>query len=95
MCTNCELGVVENVYHMVMQCPFTEDIRKAMFEAMDSFVVDFSNRIKDNPSNTQAWLLGRTMEEVETHTMCTGLEISGRHICTMYRRVINSRKGIG
>ena len=95
MCTNCEMGVVENVYHMVLQCPFTEDIRRAMFDDMASYVTEFSNRVKDNPSNTLAWLLGRTMEEIEAHTMCTGLEISGSHIYSMYRRVINSRKGIG
>ena len=95
MCTNCDLGVVENVYHMIMQCPFTEDIRKSMFGVMDTNVAEFSSRIKDNPSNTVAWLLGKTMEDIETHTMCTGLEIPGRHICIMYRRVINSRKGIG
>ena len=31
MCLNCNLGIVENLYHMIMQCPIMEDIRYNMY----------------------------------------------------------------
>ena len=48
-----------------------------------------------NPPSAFAWLVGKTMEDMDIDIICRGLEIAGLHIGIMYRRVINSRKGIG
>ena len=95
MCTNCDLGVVENMYHMIMQCPYTEDVRVSMYKEIEKGAVDFSTRMISNPPSAFAWLVGKTMEDMDIDTICRGLEIAGLHIGIMYRRVINSRKGIG
>ena len=95
MCVNCDLGITENLQHLVMQCPFQTDISISMYKVMYEQAYDFAVKVHKNPQRTLQWLLGNFMDEVETNVMYTGLEIAGRHICMMYRNVINSRTGIG
>ena len=84
MCTNCDLGVEENVHHMVMQCPYMEDIRYNMYEVIDEYACKFNDRIKGAPTEVFGMLLGKLCSDLDMQDACKGLEIAGRHICTMY-----------
>ena len=95
MCTNCDLGTEEYVQHMIMQCPFMEDIRRHMYESMGEHAFKFGDKLKEAPTDVFGILLGRISNDLDFQDACKGLEIAGRHICTMYKRIINARKGIG
>ena len=95
MCANCDLGITENLLHLVMQCPFQDDVRASMYKVMYEQAYDFAVKVNENPQCTFQWLLGNFRDEVETNVMYAGLEIAGRHISKMYWKVINGRTGIG
>ena len=95
ICQSCDLGVVENIYHLIMQCPYMDDIRQSMYRQLQNDVVVYFDKLKENPQDNLAMLLGKVVANVDLETVISGLQIVGRHICLMYKRVINSREGIG
>ena len=94
ICKNCDLGVVESVYHLVMQCHNMEDISLSMYNQLQCEASMLNDRLRESPQDSFPYLLGMTMLNVELDKVIAGLQISGRYICLMYKRVINARKGI-
>ena len=95
MCQRCSLGVVENLYHLIMQCPDMVDIRYAMYEQLDLWVPNLSRKIKESPQDAFSWLIGKSMVDLSALDTVRSLEITGRHICMMYLRAIEVKEGIG
>ena len=69
-CQYCDLGVVENVVHLVMQCPAFEDKRRVMLENVGK--IDDMIRLKCTEEPGQVvllWLLGKIIEGVKEDNM--------------------------
>ena len=95
MCQNCDLGIAENLYHLIMQCPAMYDLRNSLYSELDMYAHDFSVVVNNNPQRAFSLLVGKLSEDVDISTNCLGLEIVGKHVCAMYKRVLSTRKGIG
>ena len=95
MCQNCEFGVVESLYHMTMQCPFMTEIRHSMYSELEKYVQAFSDEINANPQSAFSMIIGRLSDKLDINSSFRGLEITGKHICLMYRLAISTREGIG
>ena len=47
-CTRCDLGIIEDTKHIVMQCPYNVDARKCMYNDIDNIGSDeINNLMKD------------------------------------------------
>ena len=52
MCQNCVLGIEEDLFHIVMQCPLGEASRASMFDSIEKIVYDFRRRALNAPNDT-------------------------------------------
>ena len=95
ICTCCELGIIETVNHVVMQCPNTDSIRRQMFKDIHDSDPAISNELRQRPDQTFNWLMGKQPENIETSVMVQMWVIAGTYICEMYRRRISTREGVG
>ena len=85
--------VLENIYHLVMQCPMHENDR--MYDALYDFDPSLRDRFSDSPEKVLYWLLGREIDGENDAYMIEFWRISGNAICNMYRKVCGSRTGVG
>ena len=57
----CELYdnfTIENIEHIVMQCPNVEGIRRNVYSDFENLNPIFLQKIKERPSGTLFWMLG-------------------------------------
>ena len=91
MCINCELGIEENIFHLVMQCPASYTYRVKMFREINDLPNDIgSNAIRD-PTQTLLILLGKCATDYTIEQMIPIWTISAEHISAMYIEVIRNR----
>ena len=90
-CEMCYLGIEENVWHLVMQCPFYEDSRVAMYQEIDSLELVELETVLNNPRELYLTLMGKHPEDIPLEIMMQVWDISSRHISNMYKRAISSR----
>ena len=95
MCSECDMYVLENIYHLVMQCPMHENDRVTMYDALYDFDPSLRDRFSDSPEKVLYWLLGREIDGENDAYMIEFWRISGNAICNMYRKVCGSRTGVG
>ena len=95
MCQECDLGVIESVQHLVMQCPANEGYRIEMFNEIIAIDANFDERCNQSPGETYLWLLGKQIERLENDKMCDIWIIAGHYIAKMYKCRLSSREGIG
>ena len=62
---NCDLGIVENVYHVVVQCPLIQDLRYSMYNQLRGYVPAFSDKLSEMPQNIFPCLLGKVIYDLE------------------------------
>ena len=85
-CTQCETAAYENTWHMIMQCPAQEGIRREMYNDISSIgqnlerVCDFSV------------MMGKYIDGWDFESMVPIWKITSTHIVRMYYKVINGRK---
>ena len=51
MCSNCDLGILEDVKHIVMQCPFYSDERNRMHDLLSTLESDCAVRVVADNQN--------------------------------------------
>ena len=61
MCIVCDLGIEENVNHIIMQCPANEMIRNEMFDAILVLPNDVGRELLADSNQTLLLLLGKQM----------------------------------
>ena len=59
MCINCDLGLDENIFHLVMQCPANYTHRVNMFKEIDSLPNDTGSNAIQDPTQLLLILLGK------------------------------------
>ena len=95
VCDQCELFAIENVKHMLMQCPSMEDDRVQLSRKLYSIDPSIEERMKNEPQNVFTWMLGGYIEGMDIELMTRFWITSGYAINKMYRKVTKGRDGIG
>ena len=63
LCHECTLGILESVYHLVMQCLGGENSRIEMFNEIRLIDTSFDEKSRQTPREAFYWLMGKqTME---------------------------------
>ena len=92
MCINCDLGIEENIFHLVMQCQVSYKYRVNMFKEINNLPNGIgSNAIRD-PTQILLILLGKCATDYTIEQMIPIRTISAEYISAMYREVIRNRR---
>ena len=91
MCINCDLGIEEYIFHLVMQCPASYKYRVKMYKEINDLPNGIgSNAIRD-PSHTLLILLGKCATDYTIEQMIPIWTIRAEYLSAMYREVIRNR----
>ena len=91
ICVKCDLGIIENIHHLVMQCSFYVDNRTEMYAELRARANDATHRIMDEPQHIFYYLMGQNPEGVSFEDMLDFWLVSGKHINGMYMRALVGR----
>ena len=94
-CTNCDLYCIEDVCHIVTQCPFYQDDREMMYDEIFRRCPSVKDVLREDHSNILYYLLGKKIKVVGDEEMLCFWCISGNAISRMYRKAVASRTGVG
>ena len=89
VCSLCNLYSIEDICHVIMQCPGTQHLRNAMSEDPD--VNDALTMYKQE---TLYMCLGKCPKDLDWYTMEKLWCNSGKHISDMYKYVLSQRQGV-
>ena len=94
-CPLCELSALDDVKHLVLQCPSSERKRGDMFSDLEKCAVSLEARIYEAPEKIFPILLGKcktgySFEQMEEFWILAGIYIHG-----MYRENLVLKSGIG
>ena len=92
ICTKCDLGIIEDIHHLVMQCSFYDDNRTEMYTEHRARANDATNRIMNEPQHIFYYLMGQHPEGVSFDDMLDFWLVSGKHINKMYMRALVGRE---
>ena len=92
MCIECDLGLEEDVKHIVMQCPMYEDSRKILFQTINELPNDIGSLVLDEPGEVLYILLGKSDQRLDIEQMIQVWLISASFISRMYRTAIKKRR---
>ena len=84
-CHRCDLSVLENPWHIVMQCPFCDTYRDDMYSEVARLNDEVVNDVMNDPANVYSILMGKHPPNVSMADMMKIWSISGKHICRMYK----------
>ena len=76
MCQNYDLFAVEDIDHLVMQCPFYQVRIGSMYEEIYSRCPNIRNVFENNPAGVFAWLIVKSVTEVDFVEACAMWETS-------------------
>ena len=82
MCYLCDLGCIENANHVIMQCPFQQDLRNDMFNCISAIYHDIGN------VNVFSTLLGKPIEGLHIQQMYEIWIIACTYVSKMYWAVL-------
>ena len=80
MCIECNLGIEENIKHIIMQCPAYEEIRREMFDSILKLPNDIGIGLLSDPSQTLLLLLGKSDDRFEIAHLIQFWSISTRSV---------------
>ena len=89
MCTRCELSLLENTTHMVMQCPANEVHRTNLNREVMAICPDI------DPQEFFNILMGKYIDDWDFEDMKPIWESSARHVTKMYGDTLRDREGMG
>ena len=90
VCNLCDVGIREDVNHIVMQCPNNEGTRKEMLDVIKS-INEASVVTTSQPQNLFGILMGQHPEDVSFEIMLKVWVTSSKYISDINRRVLRSR----
>ena len=91
MCDKCDLGIVENTQHIVMQCPYFEVDKRIMLEEMEGVRNTEISYILSDHCNLFLYLMGKHPDNVSFDSMYIVWSISAKHISAIYKKAISNR----
>ena len=75
MCSECDMYVVENIYHLVMQCPIHEGDRVLMYDALYNYDPQLRGIFRTSPEKILFWLLGMEINDTSEAYVTTAYVI--------------------
>ena len=94
-CTNCELYCIEDIVHIVSQCPFYQDDRANMYKEIFERCPNVKVVSDSGSSNFVHYLLGKQIPSICDEEILIFWCLSGNAISRMYRKALSSRTGVG
>ena len=87
VCTECVLGIREDLTDLVMQCPANEDLKSEMFDVIKGTEDEHIERIMSEHNDILPFPMGKHPAEVPFESIT-----SSRSISKMYRQLISKRE---
>ena len=92
---NCDLGIVEDIRHIIMQCPNKETEKSQLLETVKSIPDGSGQYMIEHTDDIFAVLMGANYGDIPIECMFNIWEISGIHIVKIFNKVVLRREGIG
>ena len=94
VCSLCNLYLLEDVFHVTMQCPGTQHLRNEMHAEL-ALHPDIDQVLREHEQDTMSIYLGKYPAECDYNVMEKLWCITGRPISGLYKFVLSCRQGIG
>ena len=91
VCTACELGIREDIKHVVMQCPQYEGTRSEMCDVLKAINDPHVQEVLEEPLEFFPVIMGKHPANVPFESMFKIWMVSSQYITLMYRHAINAR----
>ena len=91
ICTKCELGILESIKHLVMQCPYFSEESGEIFDFLGRLNDEVADRVMDDPTEYFNILMGKQPDYDSFAEMEKMWLMSGTVISRLYRRAISER----
>ena len=79
-CTECDLFLKEDLFHLVMQCPSTDEMRREMYSELYKFDNRIMGIFAENAHEVFNWLIGKPINDFEIDVMYGFWLITGTYI---------------
>ena len=94
-CSNCDLGIVESAWHILMQCPFNNREIVDMFSKLANLEDGSWEYAKGCGDDIMNVILGCALPNLGAEQCYTIWEITGKTVFGIYQKIISQRVGIG
>ena len=94
-CELCESFELEDAKHLILNCPYVNDIRQNMFMEINNTCNGIGEQFIQNSDNLYVTLLGRVNPMFSEEINFEILGIIPGHVYQMYAMFIRERNGIG
>ena len=95
MCPNCDMFITEDLFHIIMQCPYNEVKISETLKRITDLGTDVKDAFKEKPEEVFNWLIGKSIPNIDTDTMQKIRIIAGTDISFIYWRICIERSGVG
>ena len=92
-CDLCDLGVMDDAKHMIMQCPALQQFRNEMFNELTNIEDGSGREILDSAVEVCHTLMGKIPDVFTKRQMEIFCSIVAKYVCDMY--TFKTRTGIG
>ena len=94
-CTNCEMYCVEDIMHIITQCPFYYNDQVTMYKEVARKCPNVHNEIVKDNINAPFYLLGKKVPSCSDEELLCFWRITGCAITRMYRKALANKTGVG
>ena len=94
-CDLCQNLAIEDIEHLIMQCPYLQDIRTKMFEDLSSVAIEYRTQVYNTGENIFHILLGKIPTRFDPEFTYKFMRIVCICVHKMYCTVISNRVGVG
>ena len=93
-CSLCDLYLPEDVFHITVQCPGTQQLRFELYAEL-ALYPDIDQVLREHEQDTMSIYLGKYPTDCSYNVMETLWCISWKHISGLYKFVLSQRQGVG
>ena len=93
--SNCDLGIVKDARHIIMQCPFNSNETIYMYRELEHLEDGIWDTATHSNVDIINILLGCELLDLNLEDSIEILKITGTTISHIYHKVIGTRRGIG
>ena len=83
VCERCDLGIIDNVKHIITQCPFYEETRREMYREITQLQCEEDDEAMSNSQDIYNLILGQQPEYMWLDNRLRLYTITGRYVTIM------------
>ena len=87
--------LVEDLYHIIMQCPNNEAYMRDMLNSIVDIDESIRSEFENKPSEVFSWLIGKSIPNVSNEFMFRVWLVAGEFISYKYSQICRERTGVG